>query len=277
VSGPLGLLHPFPSALDAAAAGAIAALAGAGPVTVVAVAAAMALLQTSIGAANDLVDVDHDRVARPGKPIPSGRVTRRTALAYAVAAGVLGLGLSFVLGPLAAVVAATGYAAGLAYDAWLSRTALSWLPFAVGLPLLPAFSWAAARGHLPAALPGLAILGALAGAAVALSNGLVDVEGDQAAGGLGLAAQLGRPRAEALLLLVDAALVALVGATAAVAAASGPVIGVLAVGALLLGGAAVAARSSRPGRRERAWEAEAIGLVLLAVAWLACAEPGILR
>ena len=60
----------------------------------VGLAVAMAALQASIGAANDVVDVAADAQAKPDKPIPAGLVSRRpAAAAVAVVGGVLGLGI----------------------------------------------------------------------------------------------------------------------------------------------------------------------------------------
>ena len=77
--GPLGLLHPFPSALNALAAATFTLLAGGSAATAGGAALAMALLQTSIGSVNDLCDLERDRLGHPEKPLPSGRVGRRVA------------------------------------------------------------------------------------------------------------------------------------------------------------------------------------------------------
>ena len=107
--------------------------------------------------------------------------------------------------------------------------------------------------------------------------GRVDFETDRLAGDGGLALRLGRRRAEALLAGLDVALVALVAATVMLTGGTGLAIAALAAGTPLVLWASAAARSPRTDRRERAWEAEAIGLVLLAATWLACTEPGVLR
>src|SRR5664280_3302631 len=80
--GPLGLLHPFPSALNALAAATFTLLAGGSAATAGGAALAMALLQTSIGSVNDLCDLERDRLGHPEKPLPSGRVGRGVATGY---------------------------------------------------------------------------------------------------------------------------------------------------------------------------------------------------
>ena len=89
--GRIGVLHPFPSLLDGIATGLIALLAGGTLPIALMAGTAMALLQTSIGATNDLCDIGHDRVARPQKALPSGLVAPRHVATYAVLASVAGL------------------------------------------------------------------------------------------------------------------------------------------------------------------------------------------
>jgi 4-hydroxybenzoate polyprenyltransferase len=237
----------------------------------------MGLLQTSIGATNDLCDVEHDRLARPEKPLPSGAVARGAAASYAAVAAMTGLGISFGLGPLPGAIAVAGLATGLAYDVRLNRTRWSWLPFAVGLPLLPAFGWAAATSTLPAGLPVLLVLGAVAGAALALANGLVDIEDDASAGRGGLAYSLGRRRARNLLPVLHVVL--LLGAGWVLAAGTRPPVALAAftAGAALIVGGAFGSGSASPAMRERAWEAQAVGVATLALAWLAGTQPIPLR
>jgi 4-hydroxybenzoate polyprenyltransferase len=276
VPGPLGLLHPFPSTLDACAAAAIAWLAGGPVATVVWVGLAMGLLQTSIGATNDVCDIEHDRVARPEKPLPSGSAGRRGAAVYASAAALVGLAISFCLGPLAGTVAAAGLACGLVYDGWLNRTAWSWLPFALGLPLLPAFAWAAVRGRLPDGFLALLVLGAVAGAALALANGLADLEGDTSAGRGGLAYRLGRPRALRLLLFLHATLLVVAALVVATSGRPPLALGTLVLAVPIIAAGTIGSRAASAAAREYGWEAQALGVALLAVAWLAATEPRIL-
>ncbi len=275
VPGPLGLLHLFPSGLNALAAATFTLLAGGSAATAAVAAVAMALLQTSIGCVNDLCDFEFDRLAHPAKPLPSGRVGRGAAGAYALAAGASGLALSAALGPPAMLIAAAGLAAGLAYDARLSRTAWSWLPYAIGLPLVPAFGWAAARQQLLDGFPSLVVLGILAGAAVAIANGLVDLDADLAAGEGGLALWLGRRAALRLLAVLQTTLVFLVLAVV-IAGRPGPtplVIWAAAVPLIALG--VIAIRATSIAARERGWEAQTVGIALLGIAWLTATQAGL--
>lgn len=269
--GALGLLHPFPSALNAAAAAGFTVLAGGSGRTAGVVGLSMALLQTSIGAVNDLADQERDRVAHPSKPLVAGRIGRGAAGVYAIGAATAGFGLAASLGPLPLAVAGTGVAAGFAYDLWLSRTPWSWLPYAVGLPLVPAFGWAASRGRLPDGFTSLLALGTVAGAALAIANGLADYEADGRAGVAGPARALGRRRSERLLaalhgtLSLAVARVVLRRPGAPTAAAACAAVPLLALGA-------AASRSASAVTRERAWEVQAVAVCLLGLAWLAAAE-----
>jgi len=201
---------------------------------------------------------------------------RRTAIGYAIAAGVSGLVLSAVLGPLAAAIAAGGFAIGLLYDARLSRTPWSWLPFAIGLPLVPAFGWAAARGELPAAFPELIALGTLAGAALAIANGLADLDADATVGGGGLAFRLGRRASFPLLVVLQTSLVLLAIGAVLDGRRSPSSIAPLAVAVPVIVLGVVASRATSAAARERGWEAQAVGVALLAIAWLIASQPGVL-
>jgi 4-hydroxybenzoate polyprenyltransferase len=84
------------------------------PVAAAACAASIALYWLGM-AANDLHDRGRDAVRAPGRPIPSGRIPPRHALALCVALGVVGLGLASLVGALAAAVVVIALV--VAYDA----------------------------------------------------------------------------------------------------------------------------------------------------------------
>ena len=111
----------------------------------------MTALQASIGALNDVVDAPRDarpqaRQADPGR----ARVAPRSAWAVVAVAARRWAGPVDPVGrgdrsALAVVVLAIGYG----YDLVFKGTAWSWLPFAVGIPLLPVFGWLGTTGGLP--------------------------------------------------------------------------------------------------------------------------------
>jgi 4-hydroxybenzoate polyprenyltransferase len=229
----------------------------------------MTLLQLGIGATNDVVDAPRDAGRKAGKPIPAGLVAIRSAATLAIGCFVTGLALasttSAAAGPLALLVIAIG----LAYDLRLKGTAWSWLPFAVGIPILPVFGWAAVGRALPAAFLVLVPAAVAAGAALAIANALVDVERDRAAAVSSVAIALGSDRASRLAIgLLAVIWVAAVGSSVNAGVATGPVVGIALAGVVPVVAAAAEARVASAAARERAWQAQAGGLAVLAAAWL---------
>ena len=236
----------------------------------------MIALQGSIGALNDLSDADRDRAAGRSKPIPLGLVGRPAAWRLVGTGLTLGLAGSALVGPATLGVALAGTAIGYAYDLRLKTTPWAWLPFAAGIPLLPVYAWVGAVGRLA---PGFAILiplAILAGAAIALINGLVDVERDHAVGSRTPAVSLGRSRGWRVAALLEVLVsIGVVGSLLVVGAPAGAVLGA-AGGTALLGLGLAFSRASAPARRERGWQTGAIGFGLLAAAWaLGFAERGL--
>ena len=267
-TGIVRLVHPFPSLLDALVAAGLARLAGAGWERAGLLGLAMFTLQASIGTLNDLVDIERDRGHKPGKPLPRHLVS--IAVARTIWAGSLAVGLllSLAAGPAVVLIALVGVAAGYAYDLRLKATPWSWLPFAVGIPLLPVYAWLGATGGIPSAFLVLIPLAVLGGAALALANELADDERDRGAGVRTSVGALGRARAwrlgassQAIVALVAGGSLLVEGAPIAALGAADASIALTMVG-LILG------RSARPGTRERGWEIQAIGLGILALAWL---------
>lgn len=273
IGGLIRLTHPFPSVLDGVVVGVVATLAGADATTAVRLGAAMTGLQASIGALNDVVDAGSDAGRKPGKPIPAGLVSPVLGQAVAVAAAITGLALTLPSGLATVLLALVVLVIGYAYDLWFKGTAWSWVPFAVGIPLLPVFGWLGATGTLPGFFAVLLPVAVVAGTGLAIANARVDAERDAAAGLDSVALRLGLERAwvlHAVLLavVVGAALLTLGVGEVPIAALVG------AAGAgLVVGLGVVLGRSGDSARRERAWEIEAIGVALLASAWLAGVTP----
>ena len=176
----------------------------------------MTLLQFAIGALNDVVDAPRDVARVPAKPIPAGTVPLATA--RAVVAGCAGGGLLLALagGPGLVALALVVLVIGAAYDLWAKGTTMSWLPLAVGIPLLPVYGWFGATGGLPGVFLVLVPAAANAGTALAIANAVVDLERDEAAGVGSIAIALGPWRAAVLVLALHAVVAALAAGTAAV-------------------------------------------------------------
>jgi 4-hydroxybenzoate polyprenyltransferase len=269
----LRVLHPFPSAANAVLVGALFVLAGGGLPDGMLLAGGMLGLQFCIGATNDLVDADLDAGRKPGKPIPAGWISRRAAAAVAAACGSLGLLVYAHFGGEALAFGAAMLGIGLAYDLWLKRAGLGWACFAVAFPLLPLSTWYIAAGTLPPH-PGLLLpLAAVAGPALSIANGLVDLERDTSAGVPGIAVRLGRRRALTLLALLLATIYSLAVITLVVEPA--PLLAQVVVGAAAILAAFGWRLSSQdvPDRRERGWQAQVVALALATIGWVAAVAP----
>jgi 4-hydroxybenzoate polyprenyltransferase len=226
-------------------------------------------LQAGIGATNDVVDAPRDAGLKPGKPIPAGLVSSSAARAIAGGGFMGGVVLAGVVaGALGGALAAVVLAIGLSYDLRLKGTAWSWLPFAIGIPVLPVYGWLGATGSLPSLFFVLVPAAVLAGAGLAIANSLVDVERDLAAGIQSVSTALGPAAAwlvHCLLIVVVALAAPLSVGPLGGSLAAAAIVGVL---ALVPVGAAFAGRGGGAARRERAWELEAVALGLLGIVWL---------
>ncbi len=267
IGGLVRLVHPFPILLDGIASGAVGLLAGGAAGTGLRLGVAMLALQASIGALNDLVDAPHDAGRKPGKPIPAGLVAPGLARAVAIGSAAVGIVLAAVSGPGLLLLAGVVLAIGCGYDLAAKGTAWSWLPFALGIPLLPVFGWYGAVGSLPTPFVVLVPTAMLAGAALAIANALADVHRDRAAGVGSVAIGLG-PRAWAVGAMLQAAVGFVATVSAWAADAGTPIVVTVALSsALVLVGAGLG-RSRSPALLERAWEVQAVGTAVLAIGWL---------
>jgi 4-hydroxybenzoate polyprenyltransferase len=255
--------------LDGIVSGGVAALAGGPPDLALRIGLAMTLLQLGIGTANDLVDAPRDAGRKAGKPIPAGLVSPSGAVILAAAcfgAGVaIAAGVSLATATLAVVVMAIG----LAYDLRLKGTAWSWLPFAVGIPILPVFGWVGATGTLDPVFVVLVPTAVLAGAALAIGNALVDLERDRAAGVSSIAVALGIRNASGVATALFASIWSLSWSSALRAGVSWMLVALIALVGAMPVAASVWAGTATSARRERLWQVEAVGLALLAGLWLA--------
>jgi len=244
-------------------------LAGADGITAVRIGVSMTALQVSIGSLNDIVDAPRDAGRKVAKPIPGGLVSPVEAWAVAIGGAVLGLALAVPSGLATVVLAVLILAIGYAYDLAFKGTAWSWLPFAVGIPLLPVFGWLGATGGLPSSFAILLPVAVIAGAALAVANARADVERDAAAGVDSVATRLGIEQAW----IVNAGLLGVVIVLAAatlITWGASPAAMLGALGAsVVIGIGVVLGRNADSAGRERAWELEAVGVGFLAAAWLA--------
>lgn len=137
--------------------------------------------QLAIGATNELADFPFDVAGKPDKPLPRGDVSVRGAQGMVLIGLAMMVGFGLALGPTAFSLLALGTGLGIAYDLWLKRTAWSWLPYLLALPLLPIWVFVALGRPEPRLLL-LYPLGALATIGVHFAQALPDVAIDREAG-----------------------------------------------------------------------------------------------
>lgn len=198
LTGLLKASHPAPTLMVTALITALAAATGRSGPGCVLVASAVLSGQLSVGWSNDLVDRRRDIAAgRRDKPLVTGQARPRAVACAAMGALALCVPLSLACGALAGAAHLTGVAAAWTYNLGLKRTRLSWLAYAIGFGLLPAF--------LTLGLPGrpwppawLVVAGVLLGVGAHCTNVLPDIEADLAAGVRGLPQRLGPYRARVL-------------------------------------------------------------------------------
>lgn len=152
--GPLSrACHPFPTLVMTTLVTVLAWSVGWRLPAIVGLAVAVLLGQLSVGWSNDAVDADLDaRAGRLDKPTVAGLVAPRTlwraaviAVSACVVASVLVAGL--VGGAFHIAFVATAWA----YNLGLSRTAWSWVPYAVAFACLPFFVVVGLDGSWPPA------------------------------------------------------------------------------------------------------------------------------
>ncbi|MEP6816541.1 MAG: UbiA family prenyltransferase [Marmoricola sp.] len=164
--------------------------------------AAVLAVQAILGLVNDVVDRERDVVAGvAGKPVAEGNLPPGNASFVATCLAILAIPLSLQNGSAAAVALLGTLLAGLVYDLRLRRTALSWLPWAVGYGLLPAFlSYGGWGGGVHGAPPtwAMTVLAALLGVGVHFLTSLPHLVADNKTGvrhlPLRIALKIGAPR-----------------------------------------------------------------------------------
>jgi 4-hydroxybenzoate polyprenyltransferase len=166
-------------------------------------AAVVAASQVAVGALNDYVDRHDDARTQPEKPLTSGLVSTRTALAMVAGGIVVCCGVSFTFGPVAFCISTLGLISGLAYDLRLKRTPFS--PVTYMVSFLSLFTWIwYITGAITRSIVLVYPLGACLLLAAHLANALPDASTDAMLGQRGLVVLLGPRRALNIMLLISA-------------------------------------------------------------------------
>lgn len=122
-----------------------------------ATAAAAVALAAVANAYNDYRDVAIDRVAHPERPLASGALSRRTALAVVAVSAVAAILLSAVAAPMIAAASAAIVVLMLAYSRWLKRLGLVGNLVVAVTASLPFLYGGWSVGRAAAALPLVAV------------------------------------------------------------------------------------------------------------------------
>jgi chlorophyll synthase len=159
---------------------------------------------------NDWFDRDVDAINEPGRAIPSGRVSVRAALVFAIGWTCLSLAVAIALGTWVTNAALIGLALAWAYSAPPFRLKQNgwWGNSAVGL-CYEGLPWFTAAAVMTAGLPSthtllLALLYSIGAHGIMTLNDFKAIEGDRQTGIRSLPVQLGAQRAAWLACIVMA-------------------------------------------------------------------------
>ena len=149
-------------------------------------------------AINDILDTEIDHINNPKRPIPSGRVSKTEAAAFAAITLALGLSLAFVLSVVNFVIAVLAVSLMLYYNRFGKKTGLPGNAVVSANLAIP-FIFGGAVGGISNTVYIFALLAFLAGMGREVIKGMADIEGDSKRGvrtlavskGLGTAAQTG--------------------------------------------------------------------------------------
>src|SRR4051812_21635991 len=147
-----------PTTVADTVAGAVLVSAGVAAGPVAGVALAIALFYTAGMILNDVMDLAIDRLQRPGRPLPSGEISVRAAVAAVVALFAAGEVLLLLQGWEAAAAGLGLIALIVLYDAWHKGNALSPLLMAACRAMVYVVAGLAIAGALNAELWGAAAL-----------------------------------------------------------------------------------------------------------------------
>ena len=267
VTGLVAASHPVPCL---AVTGFVAAWALANtvaPARVLALCVVVLVGQTSVGWGNDALDAARDRRAgRYDKPIPAGRVSRRTVAVAAALALVATVPGSLALGVRPGLLHLVAVAAGWSYNLGVKSTWASAVPYALAFGLAPSVVVTTSPVWVN-------VIAGLLGVAAHFANTVGDTEADAATGVCGLPQRVGPDAA----LRVSAALVATAGALLLTASSrAAPSAGTVAGAVAAASGAAVALLVAAAGARlgRRAFLLTLLAVAALVVVGVLLAGPG---
>lgn len=173
----------------------------------VALAVTSAFLVTAASNAwNQVYDVEIDRINKPRRPLPSGRLTARQALLTGHVQALCGLGLAWSVGAAFFACVAAGVFATWIYSAPPLRTKQSWWGalLTIAIPrglLVPVAGWAVVAEPRTAEPWALGVVSGLFVLGAAITKDFADLRGDVAHGCRTVPALLGVHRAARIVAL----------------------------------------------------------------------------
>lgn len=132
-------------------------------------------------AINDFYDAKIDAVNKPHRPIPSGRISPRSAFAFAISLFGIGIALSYFINPICFLIAAANSLLLIGYAYKLKRTAL-WGNMSVGYLTGSTFLFGGAAVNEIAVTFVLFLLAMLATIGREIVKDVEDVKGDKKEG-----------------------------------------------------------------------------------------------
>jgi geranylgeranylglycerol-phosphate geranylgeranyltransferase len=145
---------------------------------------------------NDYFDIESDRINAPQRPLPAGLVTEKEVIWLAVGVTLLGLGLSYLIGPATLLMAAAVWIVGFLYNWRLKRTGLPgnlMVSFSVGMTFV--YGGVVVGQPFVPIVWFFAILALLINLGEEIAADAMDVAGDRQAHSRSLAVQLGSKNA----------------------------------------------------------------------------------
>jgi geranylgeranylglycerol-phosphate geranylgeranyltransferase len=132
-------------------------------------------------ACNDILDAEIDAINNPSRPIPSGRVSKNEAAAFAAVTLLIGLALASMLSMLNLLIAAVAVILMLCYNKYGKKTGLPGNALVSANLAIP-FIFGAAIGGVDATICIFALLAFLAGMGREVIKGMADIAGDSKRG-----------------------------------------------------------------------------------------------
>ena len=157
------------------------------------------LASSGIMALNDYFDIEIDKINAPRRPIPCGKISPKKALALGVSLVLLAILLAFLESFLAGIFASITLLLDVLYDASLKRTGFIGnliVSYSVAAPFI--YGALALSRPIDSLIIAISLMAFLSNLGREVIKGIIDVEGDRAAGVKTVAVVLGIRAAQAI-------------------------------------------------------------------------------